>query len=182
MRRNGNVFLYGFFMLWGTLFAGIPLFSLLAMPNEARRHTWLFIMIFVVIGTAVFTAGVVGFIKIIRAKAVLKKGKKTVGHFISELGIGAMNGVPYFKINFDFTDDKGVRHEVLSAQTFTTTEMQRYKDSKGFTVKYIGERAAIDVGGEVFSDKDDVLTACEYCGTLFDGDKCPNCGAANKLK
>lgn len=182
MRKNGNAFLYGFLMLWGALFAGIPLFSIIAMPGETRKNAALFLMLFIGVGTAVFIAGVVGFIKIVKAGNVLKKGKKTIGHFISEKGIGSMNGVPYYKIYFDYTDEKGIRHEVLSAQTFTTDEMQRYQQSIGFAVKYIGDRAAIDTDGEVFIEGEKILTACEYCGTIFDGDKCPNCGAANKLK
>jgi len=182
MCKNGNAFLYGFLILWGTLFAGIPLFSLLTMPNETRSNSFLFIMIFVVIGFAALTAGIVGVIKLIRAGAVLKKGKKTIGHFVCERGIGSMNGVPYYKITFNYTDDNGRYHEVLSAQAFTAAEMQRYKNSKGFTIKYIDERAAIDVDGEVFIEGEKILTTCEYCGTIFDGDKCPNCGAANKLK
>ena len=151
------------------------------MPGDERRSAGFFLLIFVGVGTAVFIAGLVGFIKIIRSGSVLKKGKKTIGHFISEKGIGSMNGVPYYKINFDYTDDEGIRHEVLSAQTFTTSEIQRYKNSKGFAVKYIGDNDAIDVNGEVFTEGEKILTTCEYCGTIFDGEKCPNCGAANKF-
>ena len=44
------------------------------------------------------------------------------------------------------------------------------------------EYAFVDNGTPVKQKTDDGAYRCEYCGTVFDGDKCPGCGARKSPK
>ena len=182
MNKNNTILLYWFLMFWGACFALIPFVLLLAAGTES--NFWIDLVL-ICAGLTVFGTGLVGVIKAIYSVRILKKGQKSVGHFVSFKSVGSVNHKEYYKITFCFEGENNVVFEYTSGQTFTYEECERYKRSKGFDVRYLGHRAAIDIYGRIYEDLEEtrkhVDPGCEYCGSVYEGEKCPHCGATRKV-
>ena len=178
MRKFKALFLYGFLALWGALFAGVPLAATVVSDSENVVSAPL-VFLFAVIGAGVFLWGVIGIFKCVVSANVIKNGLTTSGKYLGERGVGAVNGVNYYKIVFEYYDGD-TRREATSAQIFTREQADKYKNSVSFSVRYLGKKADVDPDGEIISSPENGLNACEYCKSLFLGEKCPYCGATKK--
>lgn len=170
MKRNYN---FLFLIIWGLLFGGIPFFMFFI--DEMDDSRW-FLLIFVVIGFVVLGFGIKNMIKMFQDKKILTNGKDAVGLFIAQKPYGSINNVPMFKIEFSFTNDKNEVCQVVSNQIYTFDEVEKYRNSEEFNIKYLGNKAVI-VSNCVPKIKENTKSVCEYCGEQFDGEKCPSCGA-----
>ena len=165
-----------FFIVWGALFGGIPLFIMVRTLAQGDFEPML--IIFVIIGFFVFGLGVLNFLRMLKDITIGRTGKDAVGYFISEKGIGSYNGVPMFRIVYGFKNDNGEDVEVESIEIFTQSEMENIKDAGVMKIKYIGKTASI-VSYSKSKIRRDI---CEYCGAKYDGEKCPSCGAPKNYK
>jgi len=164
-------------MVWGFLFAAMPISMYIATDGDIP---FFILIIFIVIGGAVFIAGIKRTINTIISLNLQKSGNTAVGKYLSHTSVGRVNGVAYYKINFNFRDDDGNFREATTLGSFTHDEVERYRSSRGFTVRYKGNMADIDPKGEILVQYDTGLKPCEYCGSLFEGEKCPYCGATRR--
>ena len=168
---SAKQFQFGFFMIWGALFGGIPLFILIFVDYQPL------LFIFVAIGLAVFIAGVINFVKMLKDRKIEKIGRVSEGTYISHRSIGTYNGTPIYRVKFEFTNEQGETIETESLDTFTIEEVENLKACETFKIKYLGSHATIvDVGTAKKAKK---LKRCQYCGNVIEGNKCDSCGAKN---
>lgn len=173
MKKNYNSI---FFIIWGLLFGGIPL-TILILDKSAS----LFLLVIVVIGAIVFIIGIKNMIKMFKDKKILVSGKDGIGTFITAVGYGAINDVPMYKIVFEFTDELNEKHQIKTNELYTYDEVEIYKNVEHFKIKYNKNNAVIVTDSKI-ATKSRLKDVCIYCGTNYEGEKCPNCGATKEHK
>ncbi len=167
-----------FFFIWGLLFGGIPLGIMFIPDNTMGGNKW-FLLIFVIIGFAAIAYSIYSFVKMVKDSRLLKTGKEAVGTYVTKQGYGSVNNVAMFKVVFEFKNDQNVTQRVISNEIYTIDEVERLEKCENFKIKYKGNNAVIVPDGELKPKQKDV---CEYCGTKFEGEKCPYCGASKNYK
>ena len=170
-----------FLMIWGAGFGGIPLAILLLSEAEDRPPVGFF-LIFILIGLTVFTIGLINVIKAVSDVALLMKGKDGIGHYQSDTAAFASNKVTYYRLTFSFTNEQGKRILQTTSEVFPYNKVEIFRKSHGFQIKVLGNRACIVPDGVIDYGDDTKTNVCEYCGSLFEGKKCPNCGAPRTFR
>ena len=184
-------YFYWFFMLFGVAFGYMPLIFSIAFNQFSGL-----ILVFVFAGTGIFIYGVIDMIKMFKDKRVLKEGKDGIGTFISATCCGSTNGESNYKIQFEYINDNGEVKHVTTSEYFTFDEVEIYRAIERFKITYTDSYAVIkpnqqlayakkavapnDDHNKENKQKPEEMRTCEYCDTVYSGNKCPYCGAIKK--
>jgi len=188
-----------FFIIWGLLFAGIPLIGIFTIIAQGENHAPIpFILIFVVIGTIVFCVGIRNFIKAYKINKLKTNGTSGKGYFICS-GVGMkVNDIPKYYIKFSYKNESGELKEIKTFSTYSYDEVMFYESIKSFDIKYNKNNAVIvepvdptkikQAFNNTTPQVQEAPTTyykCEYCGNVQEKPgKCKCCGAKidKKLK
>jgi hypothetical protein len=137
----------GFILIvWGLLFAGIPVYSYLELQSGGSDSSFPLsvVVIFFVIGVIAILLGIYYIYCYFRTRVIAKFGTKTMGTFLDMQESGsAKNGNKLYFIRYFFCDENNVRHEQKSPARFKFAQAYFFKDLYHFNIRYSGKHAVI---------------------------------------
>lgn len=123
----------------------------------------------------------------VKAKKALANGTEVKATILSSNSSVTVNGVPYYKLKFEYDDINGTKHEQKTKSQYSFKEASYYEAMGTFKVKYIPGFAAISepVDYNVMDNSNPLkpncieLKKCQYCGSIVDDNTttCPHCGS-----
>lgn len=159
--------------------------------SKGAKQEVIFSSIFAIVDLGFWIVVIVLVVKEIISLCTTKFGKKIEATFGSIKPGFAINGYPYYKISYFWTDSKGNFREDCSGSNYTLDEAKLFESAKTFQIlswkksskifskpnqlKYKQEKPQTEVIEEQF-------ITCEYCGANYPNNviKCSNCGAPRK--
>ena len=184
-----------FFIIWGSMFAGGPLFLFISSIVSGNfQFINLFLLVFIVIGSIVFSMGIKNIIKFVKLKAIKYFGRKTMATYFSSEENPNQNSFS-FAIIVSFKDKAGNTIQRKTDYKYSTEDVEYFIEKKTFPIKY-NNRGNIIITEEpnVFKQlyktiSDNTIGQgpqvikqtqyyCVYCnGKQTKPGKCKNCGA-----
>jgi len=133
-----------FLIVWGIVFAGIPVYSYVSSSQSGVPAIPLFVVvIFGIIGIVAFSLGIYNIFFFFKRKLIAKTGSETVATFLDMQVGDTKNGTKMYFLKFFFTDENNVRHEKMSAVLFTFQQAYYFKTLYHFKIRYRGKLAII---------------------------------------
>lgn len=133
-----------FLIIWGLIFAGIPIYSYIEASQNGDTAIPLFVVaIFGIIGVIAFFLGIYNFFFFFRKKFIAKIGTETVATFL-DMQVGyKQNDTNMYVIRYFFTDENNIRHEEKSSARFRFQQAYYFKTLYHFKIRYKGRHAVI---------------------------------------
>lgn len=123
------------------------------------------------------------------AKQILKHGTPNKATFVSASSNIMINNVPYFYIQFEYTDTYGKKHQARTESKYSYEEQEFFQKMGKFDIMEYQGHAAINQKIDIAElnkklDKQKAGYAyktCKYCGSVISAQdkKCPNCGSSD---
>lgn len=184
-----------FFIIWGSMFAGGPLFMFVSsIINGSFQFTNLFFLAFIAVGCFVFSMGVKNIIKFVKLKAIKYFGKKTMATYFSSEEDPKPNNFS-FAIIVTFKDKAGNTIQRKTDYKYSTEDVEYFIEKKTFPIKYNNRGNIIitdepnpfrqlykTISDNTIGQSPQVIKQtqyyCVYCnGKQTSPGKCKNCGA-----
>ena len=184
-----------FFIVWGSLFAGGPLYMFISSFWTGKFEiTTLFFLVFVVVGGFVFSMGVRNIIKFFKIKTIRLFGKTTIAIYDSCEEHPSENNFS-FAVIVSFKDKYGNTIKRKTDYKYSTEDIDYFIKKHSFRIRYsktgnviITDEPSIfqqlytaistNIKGEEAEPKYVISYHCPYCkGKQTKPGKCKNCGA-----